>query len=55
MTYKAIGRPIVNYVAPVWVTNISKMSLDKIQVAQNESLRIATRSNLMSFIDHITH
>ena len=33
MTYKAIGRLIANYAAPVWSTNVS---MEKIQVAQNE-------------------
>ena len=44
MPYQAIGRSIVNYAAPVWSTNISKTSLDKIRVAQNEALRIASGS-----------
>ena len=43
MTYKAIERSIVNYAAPVWSTNASKTSLDKIQIAQNEALRIARK------------
>ena len=44
MTYKAIGRSVANYGAPVWSTNASATSIGKIQIAQNEALRIATGS-----------
>ena len=53
MTYKAIGRSVANYGAPVWSTNASATSIGKIQIAQNESLRIATGSHKMSSIDHL--
>ena len=53
MTYKALGRSIANYAAPVWSTNASKSSIDKIQRAQNEALRIITGSYKMSSIDHL--
>ena len=53
MTYKAIGRSVANYGAPVWSTNASVTSIGKIQIAQNEALRIATRSHKMSSIDHL--
>ena len=42
-----------HYAAPVWSTNASPSSIDKIQIAQNEALRIATGAHLMSSIDHI--
>ena len=31
LTYKALGRSIANYAAPVWCTNASDTSLEKIQ------------------------
>ena len=53
MNYKAIGRSVANYGAPVWSTNASVTSIGKIQIAQNEALRIATGSHKMSSIDHL--
>ena len=53
LTYKALGRSIANYAAPVWSTNASDTSLGKIQRTQNEALRIITGSHKMSSIDHI--
>ena len=53
MTYKAVGRSIVDYAAPVWSTNASNTSMEKIQVAQNEALRISTGAHKMSSIDHL--
>ena len=53
MTYKAIRRSVANYGAPVWSTNASATSIGKIQIAQNEALRIATGSHKMSSIDHL--
>ena len=53
MTYKALGRSIANYAAPVWSTNASASSIKKIQTAQNEALRVATGAHKMSPIDHL--
>ena len=53
MTYKALGRSIANYDAPVWSTNASKSNIGKIQRTQNEVLRIITGSHTMSSIDHL--
>ena len=53
MTYKALGRSIANYAAPVWSTNASESNIGKIQRAQNEALRIITGSHKMSSIDHL--
>ena len=50
MTYKAVGRSIADYAAPVWSTNTS---MEKIQVAQNEAFRISTGAHKMSSIDHL--
>ena len=53
MTYKALGRPIVNYAAPIRSTNASESNIGKIQCAQNEAFRIITCSHKMSSIDHL--
>ena len=52
MTYKAVGRSIADYAAPVW-SNASNTRMEKIQVAQNEALRISTGAHKMSSIDHL--
>ena len=53
MTYKALGRSIANYAAPVWSIHASETNIGKIQRAQTEALRIITGSHKMSSIDHI--
>ena len=53
MTYKTLGRSIVNYAAPVWSTNASESNIGKIQRTQNEALSIITGSHKMSGIDHL--
>ena len=53
LTYKALGRSIANYTAPVWSTNASDTSLEKIQRTQNEALRIITGSHRMLSIDRL--
>ena len=53
MTYKAVGRSIINYAAPVWSPNLHDTNCRKIQYTQNEALRIATGCHKMSSIDHL--
>ena len=53
LTYKALGRSIANYTAPVWSTKANNTSLEKIQRTQNEALRIITGSHKMISIDHL--
>ena len=53
MTYKALGRSIANYAAPVLSTNASESNIGKIQHAQNEALMIITCLHKMSNIDHL--
>ena len=48
MTYKAVGRSIINYAANLHDTNYRK-----IQYTQNEALRIATGCHKMSGIDDL--
>ena len=47
MTYKAVGRSIINYAAPVWSANLHDTNYRKIQNSQNEALRIATGCHKM--------
>ena len=53
MTYKSVGRSIINYAAPVWSPNLHDTNYRKIQYTQNEALRIATGCHRMSSIDHL--
>ena len=53
MTYKAVGRSIINYAAPVWSPNLHDTNYRKIQYTQNKALRIATGCHNMSSIDHL--
>ena len=52
LTYKALGKSIANYAAPIWSINASD-SLGTIQRTQNEALRIITGSHKMPSIDHL--
>ena len=53
MTYKAVGRSIINYAAPVWSPNLHDTNYIKIQYTHNEALRIATGCHKMSSIDYL--
>ena len=53
MTYKAVGRSIINYAVPVWSTNLRDTNYRNIQYTQNEALRIATGCHKMSSVDHL--
>ena len=53
MTYKAVGRSIINYAAPVWSPNLHDTNYRKIQYTQNEALRFATGCHKMSSIDYL--
>ena len=53
MTYKAVGRSIINYTAPVSSTNLRDTNYRNIQYTQNEALRIATGCHKMSSVDHL--
>ena len=48
MTYKAVGRSIINYDAPVWSTNLRDTNYRNIKYTQNEALRISTECHKMS-------
>ena len=53
MTYKAVGRYIINYAAPVWSTNLRNTNHRNIQYTENEALRISTGCRKMSSVDHL--
>ena len=52
-TYKAIVRPILNYAAPIWFTQISSTHLDKLEVIQNKALRISTGCHQKAASSHL--
>ena len=53
MTYKAVGRSIINYAASVWSTNLLDTNYRNIQYTQNEALRNSTGCHKMSSVDHL--
>ena len=53
MAYKAVGRSIINYAAPVWSTNLRDTNYRNIKYTQNEALRISTGCHKMSSVDHL--
>ena len=53
MTYKAGGRSIINYAAPVWSTNLRDTNYRNIKYKQNEALGIATGCHKMSSVDYL--
>ena len=50
LTYNALGKSIASYAEPVWSTNASDSSVEKIQTAQNAALRTATGAHKMASI-----
>ena len=52
-TYKAIIDSRFSYGAPIWATNASTSSINKLQIIQNSALRIATGCHLSSAVDHL--
>ena len=51
--FKAVIRAVSNYAAPVWSPLLSSTSYQKIQVAQNTSLRVITGCTRTSPIPHL--
>ena len=52
-TYKSIGRSTYNYCCQIWSPNLSDTNWTKLQVAQNEALRVATGCVKKTHIDHL--
>ena len=52
-TYKAIGRSVADYAVSVWGPDASKTSISKLQVSQNNALRVVTGCHRMAAIDHL--
>ena len=52
-TYKAIGRPHLNYCCNIWTPSLSATSWQGLQIAQNQALKVATGCHRMADIDHI--
>ena len=53
ITYKAVGRSLLEYGNPIWSPIIKPNNWKKLQTAQNQALRIATGCLGMSGIDHL--
>lgn len=53
ITYKAIGRSILNYGAPVWAAGLAASGFSRLQAVQNSALRVATGCVRMSSVDHL--
>ena len=53
MTYKAVGRSIINYAALVWSTTLRHTNYINNQYTQNETMRIATGCHRISSVDHL--
>ncbi|XP_053960591.1 uncharacterized protein LOC128864859, partial [Anastrepha ludens] len=52
-TFKAIGRPVLNYASPVWSPGTSDSQWTKLQTCQKTALRTVTGCLLMSPIQHL--
>ena len=53
MPYKAVGRSIIKYDAPVWGTNLRNTNYKNIKYTENDALRISTGCHKMSNVDHL--
>ena len=53
LTYKSIGRSVLEYAVPVWGPMISESNWNKIQTTQNQALRLATGNLKMADQDHL--
>ena len=52
-TYKATGRSILNYAAPVWTPFLSKTNWSELETTQNSALRLATGCTKMTEVTHL--
>ena len=52
-TYKAIGRSVLNYGAPVWTPSLSATNWSGLQRAQNNALRVATGCIKLTQVSHL--
>ena len=53
LTYRAIGKPVLEYGAQVWSPTISETSRNRLEVVERAALRTATGCHLMTSIDHL--
>lgn len=53
LTYKTIGRPTANYAAPIFAPQLAPTNWQRIQRAQNASLRTITGCHAMESEDHL--
>ena len=53
VTYKATGRALLDYAAPVWSPNVRPCHWRKLQAAQNAALRVVTGCHKIASEDHL--
>ena len=53
ITYKTIGRPIINYEAPIYAPGLSDTNWSSLQTAQNSALRTITGCHFITHIEHL--
>ena len=53
VTYKAIGRSVLNYGAPIWTPSLSKTKWQHLQVQENSALRSITGCVKMASIKNL--
>ncbi|KAL1446099.1 hypothetical protein WDU94_005492 [Cyamophila willieti] len=51
--YKALGRSIINYAAPIWSPQLAQSHWKSLQTTQNAALRTATGCHLIAQEDHL--
>ena len=52
-TYKAIGQSTTNYACPIWTPSLSNSAWDKLQTAQNQSLKTALGCHKIASMEHV--
>ena len=55
LTYKAIGSSVINYAAAIYFPNLKPSHVSKLQVVQNQCLRVVTGSHLAAAREHLHH
>jgi len=53
LTYKSVGRSVLEYGAPIWSPIISNSNWSRLQTTQNQALRVATGNVKMANQDHL--
>ena len=54
VSYKAIGRSVLNYAAPIWAPLLSTSNRERLQRQQNIALRVVTGCHAAASADHLS-